>query len=103
MTTQTKPATPLPWKDGPVFQTDSRALFHTDETRPGKWQRRLDGKGYFEAADAAYISHTANAYPRLVEALKHLFEDAAPDLEYTEKHGVLIEVRDLLRELGELK
>lgn len=37
-----------PWKAGPVFQKEGRALFFTDHSKPGKWQRRLDdGAGVF--------------------------------------------------------
>jgi hypothetical protein len=58
--------TPGPWKDGPVFQKEGRAIFITDESKPGKWQRRLDDKGgAFSAADAKLIA----AAPDLLAAL----------------------------------
>lgn len=74
-TAKRQPATPLLWKAGPVFQKDGRALFFTDQSKPGKWQRRLDDTtGVFKAEDAAYLEHAAHAYPKLVEALKSINE-----------------------------
>lgn len=76
MTTNYKPATPLPFQDSPVFQRAGRALFWTDTSKPGKWQRRLDGcnDGVMGEMDAAYITHACNAYPELVEALRMAHE-----------------------------
>ena len=94
-----KPATALPFKDGPLFGHDqNRALFWTDTSKPGKWQRRVDAeyKGAFLEQDAAYIAHAANAYPRLVEALRGSV-DADADTIYTDRDAR----RALLRELGE--
>jgi hypothetical protein len=67
--------TPGPWKDGPVFNKDGRAIFFTDSSKPGKWQRRVDGGhcGTFEAADARLIAaapttaEKAMAFTMLVE------------------------------------
>lgn len=59
--------TPAPWQAGPVFQKEGRALFITDQSKPGKWQRRLDDKaGVFSEADAALIA----AAPDLLAALE---------------------------------
>lgn len=95
--TKHAPATPLPWKDGPVFQTDHRGIFFDDTSKPGKWQRRVDSdslqRGLYEPDDAAYIAHAANAYPRLVEALRMIMRDAG--------NRDVGQVSDLLRELGE--
>lgn len=52
--------TPGPWKDGPVFATEGRALFWNDTSKPGKWQRRVDGGGIFKAEDAARIVACVN-------------------------------------------
>ena len=58
---------PGPWKDGPVFQKEGRAIFITDQSKPGKWQKRLDDKsGVFSAEDARLIA----AAPDLLAALK---------------------------------
>lgn len=58
MNTKHKPATGLPW----VAAYGSSTI------------RTFDGKGTVAAAiksaDVAYLAHTANAYPELVEALK---------------------------------
>jgi hypothetical protein len=58
--------TQAPWEDGPVFQQDGRAIFFTDESRPGRWQRRLDVAGVFAQADARLIA----AAPNLLAAAK---------------------------------
>lgn len=61
--------TPGPWKDGPVFGKTERAIFWTDTSKPGTWQRRLDDKlGAFKEADARLIA----AAPDLLEALQWL-------------------------------
>lgn len=61
MTTKHQPATPLPW------------------TQPNRTSMKLhpvDGGGRHgfvvatQKQDAAYITHAANAYPKLVEALR---------------------------------
>lgn len=59
--------TPGPWKAGPVFQETGKAIFFTDENKPGKWQRRLDDKsGVFSEANARLIA----AAPELLDALR---------------------------------
>lgn len=62
--------TPGPWKDGPVFNKDGRGIFFTDTSKPGKWQRRVDGGhcGTFDVADARLIA----AAPDLLRELEHL-------------------------------
>jgi hypothetical protein len=64
--------TPTPWKHGPVFMTGGRAIFCNDDSRPGKWQRRVDDKtGVFTADDAALIVRCVNSHDALVEALRY--------------------------------
>lgn len=62
--------TPGPWKDGPVFMTGRRAIFFNDDSKPGRWQRRLDRDkdGTFSEEDARLIA----AAPDLLEALQDL-------------------------------
>ena len=102
MTTKRKPATALPFKDGPLFGHDqNRALFWTDTSKPGKWQRRVDAeyKGAFIEQDAAYIAHAANAYPQLVEALRR---QCAGGWQRADGQALAIAMaQDLLRYLGE--
>lgn len=59
--------TPGPWIAGPVFaKQEGRAIFFTDETLPGKWQKRLDDKsGVFSDANARLIA----AAPDLMKSL----------------------------------
>ncbi len=68
--------TPGPWKDGPVFMTGRRAIFFNDDSKPGRWQRRLDRDkdGTFSEEDARLIA----AAPELLEAL----QDAAALIEH---------------------
>lgn len=63
--------TKLPWKAGPVFQKEGRAIFWTDDSKPGKWQRRVDAKdGVFNEADAELIVRACNSHYELLEALR---------------------------------
>lgn len=69
--------TATPWKDGPVFGTDGRALYVTDTSKPGKWQRRVDGgDGVFATQDAAFIVRAVNAHDELVAALDALITES---------------------------
>lgn len=55
-----------PWKDGPVFNKEGRAIFFSNDSKPGKWQQRLDDKsGIFSEADARLIA----AAPDLLAAV----------------------------------
>ena len=83
------PETPLPWyveldpeTDEPSLYDDKAAIHHDSN-------RLADG---IEPKDAAYTAHAANAYPRLIEALRKV----AIGKPYAERSA------DLLRELGEL-
>lgn len=51
---------------GPVFQKEGRAIFWTDESKPGKWQRRLDDGGVFPQHYAKLFA----AAPDLLDALR---------------------------------
>ncbi len=90
------PATPLPWRIEPAAQQKPRvsikvahAVLLSDHA-PRMADVRL-------AQDAAYIAHAANAYPKLVEALKT--ELCACD----EASAAHFQISSLLRELGELE
>ena len=76
------PATPLPW-----IVNLRRHVVTADAS-----QDAAHCKGSNGVEDAAYIAHAANAYPRLVEALRKV----AIGKPYAERSA------DLLRELGEL-
>ena len=90
MSANHKPATPLPWTtaDGYIKGANGDTSFGSDLYYP--WPTE---------ADMPYIVHAANAYPRLVAALKAMTK---PD-----EHGVefcspkVTAARALLRELGE--
>jgi len=90
MTTKHQPATPLPWV--------LRATMYTwqvvaNEDYQGPFV--LMGNQHHEPHkdDVEYAAHTANAYPRLVQALRDLVE-CHDDAEARR-------ARTLLRELGE--
>lgn len=71
-----QPATPLPWHFGPraaeriVYDEKGWAIANATVYHG----RADDGDA---KANAAYIAHAANAYPKLVEALQGLFEQCA--------------------------
>ena len=107
MSTNHKPATPLPWFIEPATPYDicapdqfigadrmSQAIAHV--TADGLYRRGVTAGALIDEAkgNAAYIAHAANAYPKLVEALRAVVKDD-PTI------GELMDARALLRELGE--
>lgn len=72
--------TPGPWKAGPVYGSTGRAVFWTDTSKPGKWQRRLDldRDGVFSTDDASRIAAALELYEALqmFMALDSSFSDA---------------------------
>lgn len=64
MTTKHKPATPLPWKYGELSQNII-----------GQRGQLIAECVEADFDDAAYISHAANAYPKLVAALRGEYPD----------------------------
>ena len=85
-----KPATPLPWSSvGPKTAEKTVIMSHSKNL------------GAFERDDAAYIVHACNAYPKLVEAIHMLLQN--PSGEYGHHSNAAGAVKQLLRELGELK
>lgn len=105
MTTKHKPATPLPqnhggtrrpwYLHGPIGEAthvmgaDHSPVAYATATMP----RELAPE------NAAYIAHAANAYPRLVEALREQLQ--AYEGDFGPQH-ISTRHRALLRELGEL-
>jgi hypothetical protein len=94
MNTKHKPATALPW---------SVAGFSTSRVRgvhaaSGKLRNVADFVEYVgdKGEDAAYATHAANAYPKLVEALRGILQGDGAS--WATRATV---ARDLLRELGE--
>lgn len=95
-----KPATPLPFEQQRGF--DLRSIISADGTMVAKSSQL--GIGTTRGADnAAYLVHAANAYPRLVEALRNLAE-RCDGAEGVRDDGSNIDTSDaagLLMELGE--
>jgi hypothetical protein len=99
-----KPATPLPWRH--FLQGDSTRFLVAEQRSPnGRIAAQVPQQlGDGARNDAAYIAHAANAYPRLVEALRALEQacyvygqgSQVPDLPVLKQAGAL------LRELGEV-
>ena len=94
------PATPLPWAQN---QVDPRCIMGKRNDRPDvEWsqvaasQPRQAMHAHEAIADAAYIAHAANAYPRLVAELKRLCVEIPRMLGSNQTMK-----NDLLRELGE--
>ena len=90
--TANKPATPLPWSISP----DGRKWIYCDATKDhiflGNAVTKTDGEDEIAIPNAAYLVHAANAYPKLITALKRATMDETVDV-----GGCL----KLLRELGE--
>jgi len=108
MTTSTPkhtPATPLPWEQGPSGLNE-RVM---GSSRSGYSRTHIcNVKSAMSpnicSADAAYIAHAANAYPRLVAALQSALRqvDELTDYEPGVGEDYGSDYRALLRELGEL-
>lgn len=88
-----KPATPLPWRHvefGNFARGEHGAALRQENGEPLK-----HGHNGMAVADAAYIAHVANAYPRLIEALKDCIATTDPDSPFFAGRVAL------LREMGE--
>jgi hypothetical protein len=85
-----EPETPLPWRVGDAGHT----VFGPPNGNPSP-QTVTMSKGV-RKKDAAYIAHTANAYPKLVAALRRLAERMPNDTE-----GAYADGMKLLRDIGE--
>ena len=94
--TNHKPATPLPWK---VAAVGDLRIIHggNPHARIATW------RGKVVNADPAYIAHAANAYPRLVAALRDLVkaEEEYGDQDNAAVNEAWAPAQALLRELGE--
>ncbi len=95
-----KPATPLPWIGWTARK--HHQVWGDNRNRLIAEVRQLSGPNGFESSqDAAYIAHAANAYPKLVEALK----GALAALEFngllSDQYDAHSKRRALLAELGE--
>lgn len=93
-----QPATPLPWRVSPSLpaEVQQESGIHT-----------IGIMGMDGAVNARYIAHAANAYPKLVEALREIEtinDESAGDCRRrmgTRRGNSIVVARDLLRELGE--
>lgn len=117
MTVKIKPATPLPWRadddeiGSQINSCDEGGESHLAVARLGNlenWVDEICDAGRDDAAsedrDAAYIAHAANAYPKLVEALRTvnriIYAKGAP-LGFNDYFEIRKAAVDTLRELGE--
>lgn len=84
MNKKQKPSTSLPWE--PIKLPGHYGVVNEQDLRVCESQ---------DSEDAAYIVHAANAYPKLVEALRNALRG--------DKFKAIaeLEAADLLRELGE--
>lgn len=110
-----QPATTLPFTDiapeikGVVDQhyryIVGGAGFHSPSHREPGFQL----SGWLDPRDAAYIAHAANAYPKLVAALREVVGNpetqdtigGVPLLNVKLSHEQTVQLIDLLREFGE--
>ena len=97
MTNKHQPETPLP------FVADEKTII-TNREKSGRIHGRFEAKERISdgiaAKDAAYLAHAANAYPKLVEALRAIVaeNEAAGS---GNKSLTVADADILLRELGE--
>jgi hypothetical protein len=98
MNTKHKPATALPWQKESPMQG-----IRGGEGSQHIYTAHASGNYKTREQDAAYIVHAANAYPKLVEALRHAIKEADGycDDEHGHPANTLDAERALLRELGE--
>lgn len=95
------PATPLPWSmrtEGGDTYIDSKDAHRTVACD-------MQYYPWIETADMPYIVHAANAYPRLVAALRE-YVDVVASVNHPNTFNVTVKdeghhARDLLIELGE--
>jgi hypothetical protein len=97
--TKHTPATPLPWK--PWTKRIHHEIYAANDQIVAQ-VRQCEGPNGSTHQDAAYIAHAANAYPKLVAALRL----AANGLDTTgqttkQSNDARNHARALLRELGE--
>lgn len=98
MTAKHSPATSLPWETeklrAPNGGTYYRCGIPDDSSPVAQIFGTMNG-GYEASKNADYIVHAANAYPKLVEALRDLVERDNAKAEAM--------AENLLRELGEVE
>ena len=102
--TATKPATPLPWEN--TRRDDGKGNWSTNDIGQavnlgGFIVARTIGHGARQWDDSAYIVHAANAYPRLVEALRDALSALVCEGHHEGVSRPVTDGRALLRELGE--
>ena len=101
-----KPATPLPWSQqgDHVVSYGHRLVGAIADSTQSVYKPLRIGSDHWDAGmtDAAYIVHACNAYPRLVEALRGIFDaDTRADMSLRQKQDARKAAGELLRELGE--
>lgn len=104
--TTNKPATPLPWiATKTVRYRRNHGLFGGELEGAGVAGFGLKTVAHIPKRnhdDAAHIAHVANAYPKLVEALRDLMRDEKLDDDDPKLIATREQCGTLLRELGEL-
>ena len=99
MTAKHKPATALPWET--AVNGEEPPQWDVCAANGGDMVADLMNMPDTGEQDAAYIVHAANAYPRLVEALRNLKEQVECMNAQQAFGRDYDEARALLRELGE--
>lgn len=92
-TVKHQPATPLPWRDLQGKVQDARG-YATELPLQNPTLAVCVTENQHQ--DSAYIAHTANAYPKLIEALRDAIATTPPNSSFLESRIAL------LRELGEV-
>ena len=90
MNKKQKPSTSLPWE--PIKLPGHYGVVNEQDLRVCESQ---------DSEDAAYIVHAANAYPKLIEALRVSLRVSSLPFDHADKRANPERLRALLRELGE--
>lgn len=101
------PATPLPWRVEPWTSHGATSILADDQTAPLGKVLVADCEAYEpekRVADAAYLAHAANAYPKVIAKAHDLIYRLRIDSRTADgitKHETAAALEKLLRELGE--
>lgn len=95
-----QPATALPWTVGPDMRGKERIFSPASDYEVARAMSRGARNARDRRTNRNYLAHAANAYPKLVDAIRRLID--IPEVAKIAKGTDAMRVaRELLRELGE--
>ena len=81
-----------------MYNREGRAIFFTDASKPGKWQRRLDDGGLFSEGDATLIAAAPDLLLAAQDALRLLDERIPVPAQGSDAEVAFLGVRYQLRQ-----